>query len=83
MDINLPRCIDTDYIDFLIGASNVSSCTEAARCYPIVDNAPAHESFNRLLIREQDPRKQGLKQSEKRKFLACPGKFRIFQTSSD
>jgi hypothetical protein len=36
MDINPPKCNDIDYIDFLIAASNVFSCTEAARCYPNV-----------------------------------------------
>ncbi len=61
MDIDPPRCIDTDYIDFLIGASNVFSYTEVARCYPIVDNALAHESFTHLLIREKDTLKQRLK----------------------
>ena len=52
MDINPPKCIDTDYIDFLIATSNVYSCTEAARCSLSVDNAPAHDSFIRLLQRQ-------------------------------
>ena len=52
MDINPPKCSDIDFINFLIAASNVFSCTEAARCYPIVDNAPAHDSFTRLLQRQ-------------------------------
>jgi len=30
MDINLPKCDGIDYINFLIAASNVFSCTEAA-----------------------------------------------------
>jgi len=33
MDINPPKCNDIDYINFLISASNVFSCTEAAKCY--------------------------------------------------
>jgi len=52
MDINPPRCIDIDYIDFLIATSNVYSCTEAARCYPNVANAPSHDSFIHLLQRQ-------------------------------
>ena len=40
MDINPSKCIDTDYIDFLIATSNVYSCTEAARCSLSVANAP-------------------------------------------
>ena len=38
MDINSPKCSDIDFINFLIAASNVFSCTEAARCYPFVAN---------------------------------------------
>ena len=41
MDINPPKCTDIDYINFLIAASNVFSCTEAARCYPDIANAPS------------------------------------------
>ena len=52
MDINPSKCIDTDYIDFLIATSNVYSCTEAARCSLSVANAPAHDSFIRLLQRQ-------------------------------
>lgn len=52
MDINSPKCNDIEYINFLIAASNVFSCTEAARCYPNVANAPAHDSFTRLLQRQ-------------------------------
>ena len=52
MDINPPKCIDIDYIDFLIATSNVFSCTEAARCYPFVANAPSHDAFTRCLQRQ-------------------------------
>ena len=52
MDINPPRCTDINYIDFLIAASNVFSCTEAARCYPNVANAPSHDAFTRCLQRQ-------------------------------
>jgi len=40
------------FINFLIAASNVFSCTEAARCYPIVANAPSHDAFTRCLQRQ-------------------------------
>ena len=52
MIINPPKCNDLDYIDFLIAASNVFSCTEAAKCYPNVANAPSHDSFTRCLQRQ-------------------------------
>ncbi|AAM06081.1 hypothetical protein (multi-domain) [Methanosarcina acetivorans C2A] len=52
MNINPPRCSDIIYIDFLIAASNVFSCTEAARCYPNVVNAPSHDAFTRCLQRQ-------------------------------
>jgi len=43
------KCTDLDYIDFLIAASTIFSCTEAARCYPSVTNSPSHDCFTRLL----------------------------------
>ena len=52
MDINPPKCNDFEYINFLIAASNVFSCTEAARCYPNVANAPFHDAFTRCLQRQ-------------------------------
>jgi putative transposase len=52
MDINLPKYNDIDYIDFLIAASNVFICTEAARCYPNVSNAPSHDYFARFLQKQ-------------------------------
>src|SRR5450759_4501675 len=52
MDINPPKCSDIDFINFLIAASNVFSCTEAARCYPFVANAPFHDAFTRCLQRQ-------------------------------
>ena len=51
MDINLPKCDGIDYINFLIAASNIFSCTEAARCYPDIANAP-HDAFTRCLQRQ-------------------------------
>jgi len=52
MDINPPKYSDIDFINFLIAASNVFSCTEAARCYPFVANAPSHDAFTRCLQRQ-------------------------------
>ncbi len=49
--MNPARCDDLDYINFLISAQKSFTCTEAARSQPNADNAPAHDSFNRLLER--------------------------------
>lgn len=38
MDLNSPKCNDIEYINFLIAASNVYSCTEAA-IYTVSENA--------------------------------------------
>ena len=50
--INPPKCTDLNYIDFLIATSSVFSCTEAARCYSYLVNAPSHDCFTRLLQKE-------------------------------
>lgn len=50
---------DIDYIDFLIAASNVFSCTEAARCYPNVANASSHDAFT-LCFQRQPPDTEAL-----------------------
>ena len=51
-----PRCTDEDYIDFLIASPKVVSATEAARVQPDRPDAPAHDSFTRLLSRlEPEP----------------------------
>ena len=52
MAINPPKCSDIDFINFLIAASNVFSCTEAARWNPFVANAPSHDAFTRCLQRQ-------------------------------
>jgi hypothetical protein len=52
MSIELPKCTDLDYINFLIAASTVFSRTQAARCYPSVTNAPSHNCFTRLLQKQ-------------------------------
>jgi hypothetical protein len=49
MPINPSKCTTLDYINFLIAASTVYSCTEAARCYSSLVNAPSHDCFTRLL----------------------------------
>jgi hypothetical protein len=49
MLINPPKCTALNYIDFLIAVSTVYICTEAARCYSSLVNAPSHDCFTRLL----------------------------------
>ena len=51
-----PKCQESDFIDFLVASPNVFTCTEAARVQEITLQAPAHDSFTRLLNRlEPDP----------------------------
>ena len=50
--MNPARCDDLDYIHFLIAAQKVFTCTEAARCAPEGERAPAHDAFTRLLQRQ-------------------------------
>lgn len=49
-----PKVDEIDYIQFLIAAQKVYTCTEAARCQPNEGQtaAPAHDAFTRLLIRQ-------------------------------
>ena len=49
--MNAPRCTEFDYIDFLVATPRTCSCTEAARVQPDSPQAPAHDSFTRLLHR--------------------------------
>jgi hypothetical protein len=51
-----PKVDDVDYIQFLIAAQKVYTCTEAAQCQPRNKQcpqaaAPAHDAFTRLLAR--------------------------------
>ena len=46
--MNAPKVTDVDYIQFLIAAQRVYTCTEAARCAP----AASHDAFTRLLTRQ-------------------------------
>ena len=45
------KCRDSDYIDFLIASPGAFTCTEAARMQDPSPQAPAHDSFSRLLGR--------------------------------
>jgi putative transposase len=51
--MNAPRCSEFDYIDFLVATPRTCSCTEAARVQPESPKAPAHDSFTRLLHRQE------------------------------
>ena len=50
--MNAARCDELDYIQFLVAAQRVFTCTEAARCQPASPQAPAHDAFTRLLRRQ-------------------------------
>jgi hypothetical protein len=49
--MNRPRCDEHDYINFLIATQKDYTCSEAARVQPEKENAPCHDSLNRLLYR--------------------------------
>jgi putative transposase len=53
--MNPPKVDDSDYINYLIAAPRMFTCTEAARSQPPgrdpSEAPPAHDSFNRLLER--------------------------------
>lgn len=49
--MNPPKCNEYDYINFLTATPKVYSCTEAGKVQPDHENAPSHDSFNRLLHR--------------------------------
>jgi hypothetical protein len=50
--MNPAQCDALDYIHFLVAAQKSFSCTEAARCQPREEGAPAHDAFTRLLRRQ-------------------------------
>lgn len=50
--MNPAKCDALDYIQFLVAAQKSFSCTEAARCQPDQEGAPAHDAFTRLLRRQ-------------------------------
>ena len=49
--MNAPKVTDLDYIDFLVAAPRVVSCTEAARSQPPGPRRAAHDALTRLLQR--------------------------------
>lgn len=49
--MNTAKLNDEDFIDFLIATPKQATATEAARCQPTRENAPAHDAFTRLLQR--------------------------------
>ena len=54
--MNAPKVTDLDYINFLVAAPQVVSCTEAARVQPQGPRRAAHDALTRLLNRlEPDP----------------------------
>ncbi len=54
--MNRPKVHEGDYIDFLVATPKACSAVEAARVQPDASEAPAHDSFTRLLTRlEPDP----------------------------
>jgi hypothetical protein len=50
--MNAPKTDALDYIQFLLAAQKAYTCTEAARCQPETDDAPAHDSFTRFFLRQ-------------------------------
>jgi putative transposase len=50
--MNAPKVDELDYIQFLIAAQRVFTCTEAAACQPEQTDPPAHDAFTRLLSRQ-------------------------------
>jgi putative transposase len=50
--MNAPKVDELDYIQFLIAAQRVFTCTEAAACQPEQVQPPAHDAFTRLLSRQ-------------------------------
>jgi putative transposase len=49
--MNKPKCNEYDYINFLIATQKAYTCTEAAKVQPLRQEAPYHDSLNRLLYR--------------------------------
>lgn len=49
--MNLPRCDELDYINFLIAAQTVFSSVEASQTHPAEEQTPAHDAYTRLLKR--------------------------------
>jgi putative transposase len=75
MSIETSKCTDLDYINFLIAASTVFSCTEAARCYSFTTNSPSHDCFTRLF--QKQPSDAEPLWTEVRKFVTLKDGFLI------
>jgi len=56
--MNPPKVNEYDYINFLIAAQKVYSCTEAERVQPESDKAAAHDAITRLLHRMEPSSEQ-------------------------
>ncbi len=50
--MNAPKVKDLDYLQFLIAAQRVFTCTEAATCQPQQPDPPAPDAFTRRLSRQ-------------------------------
>ncbi|MGH7407555.1 MAG: IS701 family transposase [Candidatus Methylomirabilales bacterium] len=50
--MNPPKVQVLDYIQFLLAAQRVFTCTHAADCQPQQPHPPAHDAFSRLLARQ-------------------------------
>ena len=50
--MNSPKVDELNYIQFLIAAQRLFTCTEAATCQPEPVDPPAHDAFTRLLLRQ-------------------------------
>src|SRR4051794_2131819 len=49
--MNAPKVTDLEYIDFLVAAPRVVTCTEAARVQPAGSRRAAHDALTRVLQR--------------------------------
>ncbi len=49
--MNVAKCVEEDYIQFLIATPRTYSCTEAAKVSPELESPPSHDAFTRLLRR--------------------------------
>jgi hypothetical protein len=62
--MNPPKVNEFDYINFLIAAQKVYSCTEAERVQPESTNAAAHDAITRLLHRMEPSTEQLWQESQ-------------------
>lgn len=80
--MNPAKCDALDYIQFLIAAQRVFTCTEAARCQPDAAQAPTHDAFTRLLTR-QPPDTEALWQETKGLVMRHAGLLVLDDTTLD